>query len=708
LGTNPNWHGGDVKVTTYSNRVKGGTGKAAGKEDDYNWKADAATSNVIQKTSGRNVDPLKVENGQAIFLNFDNFTEPTATIAETDIYGRAITTQTLRPKYCYIIRDDKNAGQSDASEINAWNGYQYAGLNTLIDLDENPYPSFSVTIPAGSVKGDEVAFRVFAVNYDGTLADPDGISFNVYVGQDVNAYTASYTYTALQEVSQVLYVPFDGKQVVSNTTAGDVNTAAPAPVFAKWPTVNHAAASVVFGAGTGSSFSAKSKWADVKIAKVTLSATQTLSEWIDNDNKTWTYDLSSKDTYNTPDFRISIDLTKALPTSEDVKKLYNWKEGQLVGGVWKAVIYPEAGVAGVDQANAPYGHTLTTDPYTYSTSTAPWSTANIKFGYKGMNNAINKLVKADGTGYANNQFVFSFENAVYDYVNDKYDYTLFVPEYNSTTNVWANRTPWTAGTWGAPTALVNTWKDNFVDGYIVNLIDKVKTPGDLTTDAQKKLKGLIDNSTEHASIIGYNFGRISSNPTNPWVNGDVNAGIDASGWDYIVVGEEFKTVFACPFHELNVEIIPFKNGKKANEDGDLKPIEQEWNYLYYNDAKIGKNMYSPTGDQTSYYSPENVTKMGVKITSKLGAELVVGTLENTLKHFSSIKANKTTFTSNGSGNEDYFKATATTSGTITLTRISGTQDPKVDVPSTLTITGVCAFGHEHAIKIPFTVKTTAH
>ena len=69
--------------------------------------------------------------------------------------------------------------------------------------------------------------------------------------------------------------------------------------------------------------------------------------------------------------------------------------------------------------------------------------------------------------------------------------------------------------------------------------------------------------------------------------------------------------------------------------------------------------------------------------------------------------------SNGSKNEDYFKAHVniekTTAGkvtgcTITFDRQSSATNPTADVASTLELTMTDAFGHKNVYELPFTVK----
>ena len=102
-------------------------------------------------------------------------------------------------EYYYVTLDCHNAIESSPSEINAWESYNYDGLYTRVSASE----ALQITIHDGAkstATGDVIGFRVYAVNYDGTLADPDGKAFYVYVGdnkstEDLGAATITATDT---------------------------------------------------------------------------------------------------------------------------------------------------------------------------------------------------------------------------------------------------------------------------------------------------------------------------------------------------------------------------------------------------------------------------------------------------------------------------------------------------------------------------------
>ncbi len=105
------------------------------------------------------------------------------------VKGKPITIEFVNPaitgvKGFYVTLDEKFAQESAPSELNAWNSYTYENVG----YNGKPAKLFegnkgTITIKdMNHVQGDVIGFRVYAVNYDGTLYDPDGRAFYVAVG----------------------------------------------------------------------------------------------------------------------------------------------------------------------------------------------------------------------------------------------------------------------------------------------------------------------------------------------------------------------------------------------------------------------------------------------------------------------------------------------------------------------------------------------
>ena len=108
---------------------------------------------------------LAVEMGKPITIDFGNTS------------GKGI-------KGFYVTLDEKFAQESAPSELNAWNSYTFENVgykNQPAKLFEGSKGTITIK-DMNNVKGDVIGFRVHAVNYDGTLTDPDGRSFYVAVG----------------------------------------------------------------------------------------------------------------------------------------------------------------------------------------------------------------------------------------------------------------------------------------------------------------------------------------------------------------------------------------------------------------------------------------------------------------------------------------------------------------------------------------------
>ena len=88
----------------------------------------------------------------------------------------------------YVTLDSDNAIESAPSEINAWESYSYTNVGVPGD-SKRPAKMFygnegSISIDSPAALGDIIGFRVYVVNLDGTLVDPDGRAFYVAVGKE--------------------------------------------------------------------------------------------------------------------------------------------------------------------------------------------------------------------------------------------------------------------------------------------------------------------------------------------------------------------------------------------------------------------------------------------------------------------------------------------------------------------------------------------
>ena len=129
----------------------------------------------------------------------------------TPFYYNTETGRGYAVKGFYVTLDKDFAIESAPSELNAWAKYSYENVgvtNSKGTITKAAHMFYGnegyITINSledTEVKGDIIGFRVFAVNFDGTLVDPEGRAFYVKVGdakdqQPVAEANATITATA--------------------------------------------------------------------------------------------------------------------------------------------------------------------------------------------------------------------------------------------------------------------------------------------------------------------------------------------------------------------------------------------------------------------------------------------------------------------------------------------------------------------------------
>lgn len=133
--------------------------------------ANAVNRNGLDNRQNRPI--LAVEKDEPITIDFTVANNPAKQI-----------------KGFFVTLDEEYALESHPSEINAWRSYNYTGVGYTANdgtkhpatLHEGNKGIISVNLGNTNVLGDVIGFRVYAVNLDGTLTDPDGRAFYVAVG----------------------------------------------------------------------------------------------------------------------------------------------------------------------------------------------------------------------------------------------------------------------------------------------------------------------------------------------------------------------------------------------------------------------------------------------------------------------------------------------------------------------------------------------
>ena len=368
-----------------------GTGTTATSKDpqEYTWaksKKDYETpnANIISNNGGKNV------------TNDTKDARYTKKLLNAKV-GVPFTVKMENPavKYYYVTLDENFAIESTPSELNAWKQYSYTGLNTVVKADE----TLDITVKdLNNVKGDVIGFRLFAVNYDGTLVDPDGKAFYVKVGEpeQTNAVNVKINVKKAGAASEIVALP-EGFASCTNNLTGTFTSGTDALDKNHETTAEKAAISyqLLGKKKADGTYAAVTDWKDAKFVKVTLNDVQKFQ-----DNKSWTVVATASKGATLGDVVnvLTINVEKVMPTTTPDE--ITWKTAQTKDGIYYCYVEPSQNAT--------------------KAINATWNTAS-DYGYKNLAQAVNGLSDAN--------YVFEIANASKD-SNKKYTKSLKVTGTN--------------------------------------------------------------------------------------------------------------------------------------------------------------------------------------------------------------------------------------------------------------------------------------
>ena len=259
----------------------------------------------------------------------------------TPYYYNTKTGRGYAVKGFYVTLDKDFAIESAPSELNAWAKYSYENVgvtNSKGTITKAAHMFYGnegyITINSledTEVKGDIIGFRVYAVNFDGTLVDPDGRAFYVKVGDAKDQQTvaeANATITATASGSQYFKRNGNESNFFANITTDAFNVGA--TEITDW-TVDYTnnpgdlGNDPIKNLSYGDDFNVKyynKKGQEVSItsgevasAKVFLLRPQ---RFVDGG----TYTIKATLSDNVHELRdVTLKFTKVMPTAEDIKAL---------------------------------------------------------------------------------------------------------------------------------------------------------------------------------------------------------------------------------------------------------------------------------------------------------------------------------------------------------------------------------------------------
>ncbi|HRN17347.1 MAG TPA: hypothetical protein PLF38_09930, partial [Xylanibacter oryzae] len=276
------------------------------------WK-DGASSVITNNTKndandvrfGQNPYPVEVGKPFTITLDGDNAS---------------------KAEYYYVALDKANAQESAPSEWNAWSNYSYTGLFKTTKASDK----LEITINSSNANGDVIGFRVFAVNYDGTLMDPDGKAFYVQAGDPANTNTVKANITMDTKTASVIVPLTKAFASFSDNLSGSVilDQASLANV-ASGASVNYLLCQDDQGTPAGN-------WSDAKYVKISYN-----NPGLILDGSTLSGSVKVTDNIGRVVNTLNINVTKVMPTE---KPSFSWKANQLSGdGTYICYVDPVSG-----------------------------------------------------------------------------------------------------------------------------------------------------------------------------------------------------------------------------------------------------------------------------------------------------------------------------------------------------------------------------
>ena len=147
------------------------------KNPELAWANDAAAEPVLEGEK-KNVENANYRSHRSDVRYWNSLlqVEVGKPFSITDLK----TSDNTAADYYYVVLDKDNAIESGVSELNAWKNYEIDNLNKVVPASEN----LTLTIQTEAANHDIIGFRVYAVNKDGKLLDPDGKAFYVVIGEN--------------------------------------------------------------------------------------------------------------------------------------------------------------------------------------------------------------------------------------------------------------------------------------------------------------------------------------------------------------------------------------------------------------------------------------------------------------------------------------------------------------------------------------------
>ena len=639
------------RYTFESKSITGEVESGSTPAKEYKW-----TGNALTEAFDKNGNVLKDKDGNFVAKEEENQAPETGdnrsnmqaypavqnkaitiSLKEKNNEGKWVAAEKV--KAMYVTFDKKaNAVESAPSEWNAWNSYKYEGLNTVVE-------GTTATIKISpnedqEIINDFIGFRVYAVNLDGTLVDPDGRAFYVKLGEagvEIPSIETKVIATTVDaesgavELSKEDVAKLKGLKIASYEWAADglgdkVNGVT--HIKANGFQVTLTAGTAVIATGSEVVDGILEGKQDVTIptninkATIVTKFNENLGLVLNDTKLNGTLTLKNADGFVLATIKVSAE--KVLPTAEPAEHKFTAKDNQIVNGVYNCFLIPsQYDMDGTITWDAQNGWGVT--------GTASEGTMNMENVFNGWKNDFDG--KSVTSGYR-----IVLANTKYN--NDTKDYT-----------------------------------DEAEFGKNVTITNK-----------------LINSETKHATDVEYVYAGVSAYVDNNKVLINQNHAVKAY--------DSFNTVYNCYMHkpvhtwrwiEAADKGYIVKDGIWYSADGKVsKEDEMPKTSAVYAEENFEVNCADIFGVNTY-----NSTKYGVDMTKLNLKEIRVVDAKIT----SNGSKDEDYFVRDHSQNSQDWG-----NQTIKFRKNSSSTNPTADVASTLTVVYVDMYGHVQTAEVGFTVK----
>ena len=639
------------RYTFESKSITGEVESGSTPAKEYKW-----TGNALTEAFDKNGNVLKDKDGNFVAKEEENQAPETGdnrsnmqaypavqnkaitiSLKEKNNEGKWVAAEKV--KAMYVTFDKKaNAVESAPSEWNAWNSYKYEGLNTVVE-------GTTATIKISpnedqEIINDFIGFRVYAVNLDGTLVDPDGRAFYVKLGEagvEIPSIETKVIATTVDaesgavELSKEDVAKLKGLKIASYEWAADglgdkVNGVT--HIKANGFQVTLTAGTAVIATGSEVVDGILEGKQDVTIptninkATIVTKFNENLGQVLNDTKLNGTLTLKNADGFVLATIKVSAE--KVLPTAEPAEHKFTAKDNQIVNGVYNCFLIPsQYDMDGTITWDAQNGWGVT--------GTASEGTMNMENVFNGWKNDF------DGNSVTSGYRIV-LANTKYN--NDTKDYT-----------------------------------DEAEFGKNVTITNK-----------------LINSETKHATDVEYVYAGVSAYVDNNKVLINQNHAVKAY--------DSFNTVYNCYMHkpvhtwrwiEAADKGYIVKDGIWYSADGKVsKEDEMPKTSAVYAEENFEVNCADIFGVNTY-----NSTKYGVDMTKLNLKEIRVVDAKIT----SNGSKDEDYFVRDHSQNSQDWG-----NQTIKFRKNSSSTNPTADVASTLTVVYVDMYGHVQTAEVGFTVK----